>query len=89
MIEGKTTSGFSYEIDDRLFKDWEVITSLDNLKKNKASMAEINNLFELLLTKDGFAELKEYVKERNDGIINSDAMLQELKEILAHEKLKN
>jgi len=89
MIKGKTKSGFSYEINQKMLKDWEVVTLLDNLNRNKISMQELNALFTLLISEEGFDELKAHVRETNEGIVDVNAMVAELKDILSNDKLKN
>jgi len=90
MIKGKTKNGFSYEINEKVLDDWDVVTMLDNVRRNKTSMAEINALFEALISREAFAKLKDAVRERNeDGIVNYEAMVEELKDILSNEKIKN
>lgn len=89
MTKGKTKNGFSYEINEKMLKDWEVVTLLDSLSKNKASMAEINDLFNLLLSKEGFENLKNFVRDHNDGVVDAMALMEELKDILSNDKLKN
>jgi hypothetical protein len=46
-------------------------------------------LFTLLISEEGFDELKAHVRETNEGIVDVNAMVAELKDILSNDKLKN
>lgn len=78
----KTTSGFKYEIDERIKKDWEFLKAVTNLQNNPSDFSNIENLFNMLLGAKQFEALKEHIKKQNDGFCPVDVMTKELTEII-------
>lgn len=89
MTKGKTESGFEFELNEKMLEDWDVVTIIDCLRKGQASMADINRLFEILISSEGFENLKIHVRAQNDGVVSTKAMMDELKGILSYGKAKN
>lgn len=85
----KTKSGFEYSLNEEMLNDWDVVTILDSLSKRKASMVDINTLFSTLIGDGGFRNLKEHVKKNHNGVADVNAMMEELKDIMANSKVKN
>ena len=71
MVEGKTRSGFEFQINEKIFNDWDFITLADSLHNGQATMKEINELFVMVLGADGFKALKEHIRKKNDGIVDA------------------
>lgn len=89
MVEGKTQSGFEFQINEKIFNDWDFITLADSLHNGQATMKEINELFVMLLGADGFKALKEHIRKKNDGIVDAVAMKDAFTEIVSSTKAKN
>ena len=90
-MQGKTSTGFEYEFDERILTDWRLTTAIvetqdaDDLKKLKAAQ-EISRL---LLGKEGEKKLMDHVAKLNDGFVPSDKFLGELMDIVKSNKVKN
>ena len=81
MVEGKTQSGFEFQINEKIFNDWDFVTLADALRNGQATMKEINELFVMVLGADGFDNLKKHIREANDGIVDAEVMKAEFAEI--------
>ena len=44
MREGITKSGFKFNINENIFKDWDFITLADTLKHGEGTMKEVNKI---------------------------------------------
>lgn len=85
MIEGKTKSGFEYQIEDERFNDWETLELMSDLDED---MSLIVKVAKRIFSKEEYAALKEHC--RVDGKIKVDQMVEELSEILnANDDSKN
>ena len=82
MVEGKTQSGFEFQINEKIFNDWDFVTLADALRNGQATMREINELFVMVLGADGFDNLKKHIREANDGIVDAEVMIAEFAEII-------
>lgn len=91
MVGGTTKSGFTFEVNERLLKDWDFLERLDTLRNepSKASMKDAREIYELLIGADGFAALKDHVRALNDGIALVEKINIELAEICEIAKVKN
>lgn len=89
MVEGKTQSGFEFQINEKIFNDWDFVTLADALRNGQATMKEINELFVMVLGADGFDNLKKHIREANDGIVDAEVMKAEFAEIIQSTKAKN
>lgn len=89
MVEGKTQSGFEFQINEKIFNDWDFVTLADALRNGHATMREINELFVMVLGADGFDNLKKHIREANDGIVDAEVMKAEFAEIIQSTKAKN
>ena len=78
----KTTSGFKYEIDERIKKDWDFLKAVTNLQKEPSDFDNLEKLYNMLLGEKGFEELKEHIKKQNDGFCPVDVLTKELTEII-------
>lgn len=89
MVEGKTQSGFEFQINEKIFNDWDFVTLADALRNGQTTMREINELFVMVLGADGFDNLKKHIREANDGIVDVEVMKAEFAEIIQSTKAKN
>ena len=79
MIQGKTKSGFEFEIPEETFDDYELLEAFHNADKgNPFDPVEV---FEKILDKEKINELKEHLRDK-DGKVKISAMSAELQEIM-------
>lgn len=84
-VKGKTTSGFAFEIDSDVFKDWRFLealedaTSDDGAEQLRASMKLVKVLFNDAKQKDAFYE---FLAKQNDGRVPVDVVGKEVGEIM-------
>ena len=89
MVEGKTKSGFKFNINENIINDWDFVTLSDTLQQGEGTMKDANALFEMVLGSDGVQKLKEHIRKKHDGIVDAIAMKDEFAEIIASTKAKN
>lgn len=84
-VKGKTASGFAFEIDSDVFKDWRFLkavqdaTSDDGGEQLKASMKLVKVLFNDAKQEDAFYE---FLAKQNDGRVPVDVVGKEVGEIM-------
>lgn len=88
MVKGKTKSGFSYEINPAILKDWDFLELVDAFQNGDTSFKSIKSLLCMLLTEDGFDALKEHIRTQN-GTADVTLIMHEFTEICNNPKLKN
>ena len=77
MIEGKTTSGFEFEISEDIINDYELIENLGELEDNPLILGKI---VKQILGKEQTIKLKDHIRNEN-GIVPTDRMTKEIIEI--------
>ena len=92
-MEGKTKSGFKYNIDERALGDWRFILAVSKIQ-NGADMDKLEGAVEMvetLLGKDGHKALVAHLANKSeDGFVSADAIMAEVNEIIAaSNKAKN
>lgn len=87
-MKGTTTSGFEFEIDDRILSDWRFVSEMANLKDLEDSdskevdfIVSMKNV-EKLIFKDNGKAFEKYIASQNDGTVPTDVLLKELLEII-------
>lgn len=87
-MKGTTTSGFEFEIDDRILTDWRFVSELTNLKDLEDSdskeidfIGSMKNI-EKLIFKDNGKAFEKHIASQNDGAVPTDVLLKELLEII-------
>ena len=86
MIQGKTESGFEFEITEEALDDYELLEALH--KADKGDTGYLTEAVNLLL-RDQVTELKEHVKEIH-GRVSMKAMFDEVTQIFgANKEIKN
>lgn len=80
----KTKSGFECEINERRAKDWKFTRALAKCDSGDESQALVGITFivSYLLGEDGENALMEHLVD-DEGIVETDAILTEIKEIMA------
>lgn len=91
MLEGKTTTGFKFKIDERVLEDWRLITNIE-LAESTVLAEKVQGVTALvhLLLGNNEPKLMEHIAKKNDGFIPTDAIINELASIITSSKeLKN
>lgn len=93
MIKGTTTSGFKFELDERIASDYRLLQAITVAEDEKASdIAKLKASFDIIefmlgSQKDAFIE---HVKATNDGFVPFAVVRDEISEMMtASDKVKN
>ncbi len=90
-MEGKTSTGFEYKIDERVLTDWRFSMALaetqteDKLKKICAT----NKMIKFMLGEDGVENLTKHIASLNDGFAPMEEVMREVSEIMSQKGTKN
>ena len=89
-MQGETKSGFKYEIDDRVLKDWRFVEAITEADKGKgvAQLEGARKMIHLMFGED-YDKFMEHLAAQNDGYVPSEAVMAEVKEILESNTPKN
>lgn len=87
MIEGKTRTGFKYKVDERILKDWRIVSCISMVESSDPSsqIKGTTELVKLLIGENEDAFIK-HVQKKNDGFVPIDAITNELVDILTSSK---
>lgn len=93
-MQGITKSGFEYDIDDRVLKDWRFAAAMAkwNSKKSVEQLEGIQTVVEMLF--GGFDSEKynffmNHIASQNDGFVPAQTVMSEINEIFENHKVKN
>lgn len=78
MLKGKTKTGFEYEFDENLFKDYELVELLAEVDDNPLVLPQI---FKKLIG-DRVKDLKDHVRDEN-GVVDIEKMVAEFEDIIS------
>ncbi len=78
MLKGKTKTGFEYEFDENLFKDYELVELLAEVDDNPLVLPQI---FKKLIG-DRVKDLKDHVRDEN-GVVDIEKMVTEFEDIIS------
>lgn len=78
MLKGKTKTGFQYEFDEKILKNYELVELLAEVDDDPLVLPKI---FKMLLG-DRVEELKDHVRDA-DGVVDIEKMLTEFQDIFA------
>lgn len=84
MIQGKTNSGFKFEIDENQLKNYEFVELVAEVDENELLMPK---LLKLLLGNQVEA-LKDHIRDES-GIVPIEKMVTEIKDIFENAQVKN
>lgn len=84
LINGKTKSGFKYQIQKEQVENYEFMELIGEVEDNPAIFPKV---FKMLLGKDQVSKLKDHVRTE-DGFVPAETMIEEFKEIMSNPKLK-
>lgn len=86
MLQGKTKSGFNYEVAEEQLNNYELLEAIGEIDDNPLAISKVVNL---LLGKEKTKELKDHVRKEN-GIVPVDKLTDEITEIFeSHKEVKN
>ena len=90
-MQGITRSGFKFDIDNRILKDWRFVSALTKCQQSKTEFGKLEGIQEMvrLLFGDKFEEYLAFVASKNDGFCDSDIIMEEIKEIFESANVKN
>lgn len=78
MIEGKTSSGFAFELDDDVLDDYELLEDLQ--KVDEGDNSRIIKVVDTLLGEEQKERLKDHVRSEK-GRVSAKRLLEEVSEI--------
>lgn len=78
MLKGKTKTGFEYEFDENLFKDYELVELLAEVDDNPLVLPQI---FKKLIG-DRVKDLKDHARDEN-GVVDIEKMVIEFEDIIS------
>lgn len=89
-MQGETKSGFKYEIDDRVLKDWRFIEAITEADKGKgvAQLEGARKMIHLMFGED-YDKFMDHISEQNEGFVPAEAVMAEVKEIFENSTPKN
>lgn len=89
-MQGKTRSGFEYDIDDRILKDWRFINALTKCQ-NSEGIKQLEGMQEMvnLLFGNKLEDFMKHIAEQNDGFVPSEAIMADVQDIFESKIPKN
>ena len=78
MLKGKTKTGFEYEFDEKILKNYDLVELLAEVADNPLVLPKI---FKMLLG-DRVDELKNHVRDE-EGVVDIEKMLVEFQDIFS------
>lgn len=78
MLKGKTKTGFQYEFDEKILKNYELVELLAEVDDDPLVLPKI---FKMLLG-NRVEELKDHVRDA-DGVVDIEKMLNEFQDIFS------
>lgn len=88
-IKGKTSSGYEFEINEEIMKDWRFVKKLSKLKELEEDSDSIEIDFinimsdiETILFDDKGKTFEEHIRKSNRGLMPTDIVISELLEVI-------
>lgn len=90
-MEGKTRTGFKFNVDDRILMDWRFTMALTKCQNGKGidQLTGAQEMVSLMLGEEGLAKLMEHISKKNDGYVPAEAVMEEVKDIFESKIPKN
>lgn len=93
MVKGKTKSGIKFQINEAIKDDARLLFMLVRLRKDNVPAEDKGNIvfdmLELIFGADGVMPFMNAVADKHNGVCSTEAMIQELTEIMASINAKN
>lgn len=83
MVEGKTTNGYKFKVDERAITDWSVLEAIADIESGEVTkvIKGTTNMANALLGADGVKDLLNHIRKNNDGYAPSEMVQNEIIEI--------
>ena len=90
-MQGKTKSGFEYEIDDRILSDWRYTMALTKCQhpSDIKKLEGATEMVQLMFGDEGLEKFMAHIAELNDGFVPIDVVMDEVKSIFESKIPKN
>ena len=85
-MKGKTKSGFEYNVDEKMTKDWRFIRLVKKMTKgsNEDQIAALDDALAMVLGGEAEADrLLEHIEKQNDGYAPAEMVVEEFNEIIS------
>jgi len=86
MLKGKTQSGFEYNVDEKMTKDWRFIRLVKKMTKgsNEDQIAALDDALIMVLGSEEEADrLLQHIEKQNEGYAPADKVVEEFNEIIS------
>ena len=80
MITGTTSTGFSFELEDETFDDYELLETLQEIDNGNEAL--VVRMVDILLGREQKGRLKEHIRGAN-GKVSVTGMMREVTEIFS------
>ena len=89
-MQGKTKSGYKYDIDDRVLTDWRFVEALTECQNGEGmkQLEGAKTMIRLMFGKD-YDKFMEHLAKKNDGFVPAEAVMAEIQEIFESKIPKN
>ena len=90
-MQGKTRTGFEYNIDDRILTDWRFTMALTKCQNGKGmdQLAGAQEMVSLMLGEDGLERMMKHISDNNEGYVPAAAVMAEVQDIFESKIPKN
>lgn len=90
-MQGKTRTGFEYNIDDRILTDWRFTMALTKCQNGKGmdQLSGAQEMVSLMLGEDGLERMMKHISDNNEGYVPAEAVMAEVKDIFESKIPKN
>lgn len=83
-MQGITKSGYEFDIDNRILKDWRFVSALTKCQQSKGdTFKKLEGVQEMarLLFRDKYDDYMGFIASKNEGFCPSDVIMEEITEI--------
>lgn len=90
-MQGKTKTGFEFDIDDRILTDWRFTMALTRCQNGRGidQLAGAQDMVSLMLGEDGLERMMKHISENNEGYVPAEAVMAEVQDIFESKIPKN
>ena len=91
LVKGTTKTGYKFELDDRILKDWRFIQALAKSQKGTdlEKLESANDLVNLVIGQKNIEKFMSRIQKNNEGYIPIDAVMLEINGIIESIQAKN
>lgn len=90
-MQGTTRSGYKFDIDDRILKDWRFVAALTKCQKKSDQFDGLEGIMEMtkLLFGKKYDEFINFIASKNDGYCPAEVIMSEVQDIFESAVPKN